>query len=227
MTEEEFTRCLPSQFKGSVSDEVRTLLNDVMADKDTRDAVCENLIGFTNVLSQGKFKLDAYINAVKYVSYKAMGDTNKTAYSKTFPAKITDFKQRGMLEKDINSLITAYNKSKLVTLLYEQTMIPTYILNQDVFQEAINTQREIMLNTSYSAMARTAAARSLMDILKPPETKKMELDVNINGTSDILADLRKTTEDLAKAQIESLNNGKSIVDILNAPIIEDAEYAEV
>lgn len=224
MTEDEFKRCLPASLRGSVDDSIRQQLNDCLADPNTREVIAQNLLGYTDVISQGKFKLGSYISAIRYVSYKVMGNTNILAYQKTFPDRYSDMVANGVTPKDINSYISAYNKSKLVTLIYEAMMIPTYILNQDVFQEAINTQREIMNNDKYSPMARVQAAKSLLDTLKPPELKKMQVDVSVKE-SDTIAQLQKTTQELAQLQLQQLKQGTSLQDILNQPIIE-AEYDE-
>lgn len=225
ITEEEFKRCLPATIRGNVNDEVRQLFNDCLADPNTREIVSQNLIGYTTVLQQGKFKLDSYLNAIRYTTYKAMGDTNIDAFKKTFPQRYSDLIAKNTPPKDINSYVSLYNKSKLVTLIYEAMMIPTHILNQDVFQEAINQQRKLMLDDKVSPMVRCTAAKSLLDTLKPPELKKMELDVSIKE-SDTIAQLQKATEQLAQLQLQQLNKGtSSLEDILNAPIIE-AEYED-
>lgn len=219
MTEEEFKRCLPANLKGSVDDSIRQQLNSCLKDPGIREVMSQNLLGYTDVLAQGRFKLSSYISAINYVTYKVMGNTNTLAYQKTFPARYTEMVNNGMALKDINSYISAYNKSKLVTLIYESMMIPTYILNQDVFQEAINTQREIMNNDRVSPMARVQAAKSLLDTLKPPELKKMQLDVSVKE-SDTIVQLEKTTQQLAQLQLQQLQQGAKLQDVLNQPIIE-------
>lgn len=219
MTEEEFKRCLPASVRGSVNDEIRQQLNACLADPNMREIVSQNLIGYTSVISQGKFKLSNYISAVMYVTYKTLGDTNIMAFKKTFPQRFSEMEATYKDMKDINSYISGYNKSKLVTLIYEAMMIPTHILNQDVFQEAINTQREIMSDKRVSPMVRVQAAKALMDALKQPEIKKMELDIGIKE-SDTISQLQKATEQLAQLQLQQLNKGTSLEDILNAPIID-------
>ena len=81
-----------------------------------------------------------------------------------------------------------------------------------------------MNNTKYSPIARVQAAKSLLDTLKPPELKKMQLDVSVNE-SDTIQELRKTTQELAQVQLKMLNQGANLEDILNKPIIE-AEVVE-
>lgn len=222
---EEFKRCLPASVRGSVSDEIREAFNSCLADPNTREVMSQNLLGYTDVISKGKFKLENYISAVRYCTYKSMGNTNILAYKKTFPERYSSYVDQNMEMKDINSLISAYNKSKLVTLIYQSMMIPTYILNQDVFQEAINVQRQLMLDPNTKPLIRTQAAKALMDTLKPPEIKQMELEVSIKET-DTMAELRKVTTELAKAQLDAINNGSTVTDIIDAQLVQDAEYEE-
>lgn len=220
---DQFKRCLPSNLKGNVTEEIVERFNEVLNDPIAREAIADNLLGYTNVISQGKFKLESYLYAVKYVTYKSMGDTNIQAYRKTFPQRVQDLIDKGVPDKDINSMVSAYNKSKLVTLLFESMMIPTYILNQDAFQEAINVQRKLMLDPTVKPLVRCQAAKALMDTLKPPEVKQMELAVSVKET-DTVTELRKATTELAKAQIDALRKGGSLEAILNSKIVQDAEY---
>lgn len=220
---EQFKRCLPSNLKGNVTDSIVERFNEVLNDPIAREAIADNLLGYTNVISQGKFKLESYLYAVKYVTYKSMGDTNIQAYRKTFPQRVQDLIDKGVPDKDINSMVSAYNKSKLVTLLFESMVIPTYILNQDAFQEAINVQRKLMLDPTVKPLVRCQAAKALMDTLKPPEVKQMELAVSVKET-DTVTELRKATTELAKAQIDALRKGGSLEAILNSKIVQDAEY---
>ena len=225
MTEDEFKRCLPASVRGSIDDSIRVQLNDCLADPNMREAISQNLIGYTNVISQGRFKLSSYISAVQYCTYKSMGDTIILAYKKTFPQKWTEWENQQVPLNQRTSYVTVYNKSKLVTLIYQALAIPTAILNADVFQEAINVQRQLMLDPSVKPLVRCQAAKALMDTLKPEEVKQMEVAVNIKE-SDTVEELRKTTAELAKAQLEALKKGADIESILGSKIIQDAEYEE-
>lgn len=225
MTEQEFKRCLPAALKGSMDDSIREQFNKCLEDPYTRDIMGQNLIGYTSVLQQGKFKLSSYISAVRYCTYKSMGDTNIMAYKKTFPERFTEFEDKDLPMNQINSYVTAYNKSKLVSLVYQALAIPTSILNQDVFQEAINVQRSLMLDPKVSPMVRCQSAKALMDCLKPEEVKQMELSVSVKE-SDTVEELRKTTNELAKAQLKALQNGADLTALLNAEIVEVKSDAE-
>ena len=226
MTVEEFKEALPAKLKKSVNQSLIDQINQTLSDPDLWESYRENLISYTSVLQEGKFKMSNYLDAVKYVSHKLRGLTNKRAYALTFPHKLARWQQQGVSEKDQSSYISAYNKSKLVNLIYEQTLIPTWVLNQDLYQQALNTQAELML-TANSEMVRTTAANSILQQLKPPETQKVELDVNVKEDSSI-AELRRTTMELAAQQRAAIQSGTmDAQEIAHSKIIVDGEYEEV
>ncbi len=203
LTPEQFKAALPKQMQQNINQAVMDQINLTLRDPDTREMLRENMLGYVSVMQQGKFQLNQYINAVKYVSFKSMGDTNIAAYVKTFPDKYQDFLNRGVEPKDIASYNTAYGKSKLVTLITELSLIPTHILNHEVFQKAINIQAALMADPQVSHKVRSDAANSLMTHLKRPETQKIELDIAIQDGS-IIKDLQLTTQKLAATQLELL-----------------------
>ena len=205
LTVEQFRQALPDKVKKSINQELIDQINTTLSDPDMYEAYRDNLLSYTKVMSDGRFKVAEYINAVKYVSHKLMGCTNIEAYSKTFPDKIARFTAQGVAPKDIASYVTAYNKSKLVNLIMEQTLIPSYVLNQDLYQKALNVQAELMVSAK-SEKVRSDAANSLLTHLKMPETQKVELEIGVKEDSAISA-LRATTMELARQQRMMLEAG--------------------
>ena len=203
LTTEQFKLALPEKMKKSVNQELIDKINATLSDPELYESYRDNLVSYSSVMADGKFQLSKYIDAVKYVSYKLMGRTNIDAYSLTFPQKIQDFNAKGVSPKDIASYITAYNKSKLVNLIYEQTLIPTWVLNQDLYQQALNTQAQLML-TAKSEKVRSDAANSLLTQLKPPEVKKVELDIGVKEDGSIAA-LRNATMQYAEIQRQAIS----------------------
>lgn len=212
-TENTTTELTYAQFKGALPPGCRTNLKPSMMDKINgvitnpvlRESFRENLISYTHVLNEGKYKMDSYISAVKYVSCKLMGASNTQAYIKTFPDRYQKFLDRGVPAGDIASYVSSYNRNKLVNLILEQTLVPTYILNADMYQKALNTQAELMVSAN-SEKVRTDAANSILTHLKRPEAKKIELDIGIKQDSTI-ADLRSATQALVNQQKEQIKSG--------------------
>jgi hypothetical protein len=205
LTIEQFKQALPDKVKKSVNQELIDSVNNTLADPEMFEAYRDNLLSYTRVMADGRFKVGGYVDAVRYVSHKLMGCSNIEAYTKSFPDKYARFVAQGVQAKDIASYVTAYNKSKLVNLIFEQTLIPSYVLNQDLYQRALNVQAELMVHAK-SEKVRSDAANSLLTQLKMPETQKVELEIGIKEDSSI-AQLRMATMELARQQRLSMESG--------------------
>ena len=205
LTVDQFQLALPDKVKKSVNQELIDQVNKTLSDPEEFENYRDNLLSYTRVMQDGRFKVQEYLNAVRYVSHKLMGATNIEAYTKTFPDKYARFVATGVQAKDIASYCTAYNKSKLVNLIFEQTLIPSYVLNQDLYQKALNIQAELMVS-AHSEKVRTDAANSLLTHLKMPEKAKVELDINVKEDSSITA-LRVATMELARMQRLAMQAG--------------------
>ena len=226
LTIDQFKQALPDKVKKSINQELIDQINTTLSDPEMFESYRENLLSYTKVMADGRFKVDSYVQAVKYVSHKLMGCTNIEAYTKTFPDKYTRFVAQGVQAKDIASYVTAYNKSKLVNLIFEQTLIPSYVLNQDMYQKALNVQAELMVN-SHSDKVRCDAANSLLTHLKMPETHKVELEIGIKEDSSI-AQLRQATLELARAQRLAMEAGAmNAQQVAHAKIVIDVDATEV
>lgn len=199
-------QAFPNNLKTAVTPELVNKLNGIAQDPELAEEIRNNFISYTGVLREGKFKTEDYLSAVVYASFKLRGDSNQDAYMKTFQNRWANLVARGTTPKDMSSYVHAYAKNKLVNLILEQAMVPTWVLNQDIFQKAINTQFEIMTDVDVSPKVRSDAANSLMTHLKKPEIKGDSIKLEVADTSGI-SELKKAVETLAKAQQESINSG--------------------
>ena len=205
LTTEQFKQVVPNQFKACVSQELIDQINQTLADPDMYETYRDNLLGYAHVMKEGKFKMEDYINAIKYCSHKIMGASNIDAYVKTFPDKYQAMLSAGKNAKDISSFVTSYNKNKLVNLILEQSMIPSWVLNQDMYQKALNVQCELMM-TANSEKVRSDAANSILTHLKPPEVTKVELDIGLKKDS-AMDDLKQNLAELALMQKQFISAG--------------------
>ena len=220
LTVEQFKEALPDKVRKTINQELIDSINNVLADPEMYEQYRENLLSYGRVMADGRWSVPEYINAVKYVSHKLMGRTNIDAYSKTFPEKIDRFTQQGVVAKDIASYVTAYNKSKLVNAIMEQTLIPSYVLNQDLYQKALNVQADLMI-TAKSEKVRSDAAAHLMQALKMPEVAKVQLDVTTAADSSI-SQLREATLALVAQQRDMVRAG-----VLNAQQVAHSKVIDV
>lgn len=198
-------KSLPDKYKATVSQELLDTINDTLDDPDLFETYRDNFISYTSVLNDGRFKVTDYLNAVKYCTQKLMGKTNADAYMITFPDRYQSMLNRGLSSKDMSSIISVYNKSKLVNSILEQSLIPSWVINQDLYQKAINIQADLMMTAS-SEKVRSDAANSLLTHLKPPETKKVELDIGLKQGNEI-DQLRDVLAQLTSQQRQMIQTG--------------------
>ena len=217
---DQFKKVIPKHMSAVVNQGLVDKVNGLFTDQILRENYRDNLLSFASVLEQGKFKMNTYIDAVRYISCKMMGATNIQAYIKTFPDRHQSFVRNNTSAKDISSYVAAYNKGKLVNMVREQAMIAPCIYNADIFQQAIQVQASLMADEDVSPKVRSDAANSLLTHLKPPETAKIELDVKVSQGS-VIDELRATTALLAQQQKDNLLNGaNTIKEIADSDIIE-------
>jgi hypothetical protein len=235
LTINDVSQALPSQLKANVSQDMVDELNALSTDPLVAEQMRNNFISYTSVMKEGRFKLEDYVAAVVYVSYRLMGYSNRESYARTFPARYQRLVSQNTSDKDISSHVSAYNKGKLPNLIMEQTLVPMWVLNQDIYQKAINTQADLMVN-SLSDKVRVEAANSLLTHLKRPETKKVELDMNFKDTSG-MAELKDQLAELAGMQQEAIRNGMTTKSVAHQPLHKrkegeadrtlDAEFIDV
>lgn len=228
LTLPEVQEALPPGQKGVITQEMVDQLNNLSKDPEEARYIRDNFISFAKVLQEGKFKLSSYVRAVIYVSHKVMGKSNLEAYKATFPERYAKMVADGREGKDIASYVAAYNKGQLVNLVYERAMIPTWVLNQDMFQSALNVQYEIMNDVNVSERTRVEAANSILTHLKKPEANKAELKIDI-GLNDGMKALEQRLIEMSQAQ-KNIIEGKALtaqevaalpMNILDAEVIND------
>ena len=214
-------RALPNHLRNNVNQDLVDRLNQVAADPVICENIRHNFMGYSGILKNGGFKTEEYINAVVYVSFKLMGYTNLEAYSRTFPNRYATLLARGTVSKDIAGFVSAYNRGKLVNLIMEQSLVPTWVLNQDLFQKALNVQADLMMNST-SDKVKTDAANSLLQHLKKPEVKEFQISMDTNESAGI-KEMRGMLQQLAQQQREFIERGdmKTIDVAATRLVVED------
>lgn len=225
VTVDELRGCLPAHLKGAASQSLADKVNQLAGDPDVAEQITQNFVTLTSVLKDGRYKLEDYMFAVQYVSYKLMGMTNKDAYKFTFPDRYQRLVAKGASDKDISAYVAGYSKGKLVTQLLEQAAIPDWLMNRSAFQKAINHQVHLMENAS-SEKVQTDAANSLLTHLKRPESKQMELSLEVKE-SDGMREMKDMLESLARKQIDLIEAGVSTKQIAHQKLGETIDVTPV
>lgn len=227
LNQDEIKRALPAHLRSSVTPELVSKLNTITTDPEIAQNIRENFIGYSAILKDGKFKTEEYLNAVAYVSFKLMGHSNHDAYVRTFPQRYANLMAKGTSSKDIAGYVAAYHRGKLVNLIMEQSLVPTWVLNQDLFQKALNVQAELMLNAN-SEKVRTDAANSLLTHLKKPEVKG-GVNININGEESAgMKEMREMMAQLAQQQRDLIQSGEmKTIDVAGSRLVPRPQEEDV
>lgn len=219
LTVQQVATALPANLKGAATQQLVDQINNIVSDPLIAEQVRDNFMSYTNVLKDGKFKTEDYLHAVTYVSFKLMGLSNQDAYFRTFPARHAALVAKGTSSKDISAYVSAYNKGKLVNLILEQTLVPTWVLNQDIWQKAINTQADLMVNAQ-SELVRTTAANSILTHLAKPKAVGPLINLDMRESSG-MNELRNVLTELAQKQRDLIASGTSSTkEIADQRIIE-------
>lgn len=221
LTVTDVTKALPANLKGSATQGLVDKINQATQDPILAEAIRDNFISYTGVLQEGKFKTQDYLKAVMYVSYKLIGHTNKDAYFKTFPDRHQALMAKGTSSKDMAAYVSAYNRNKLVNLIMEQTLVPSWVLNQHLYQKAINVQAELM-QTANSEKVRTDAANSILTHLAKPKEAGPLVNLNLNESSG-MNELKDMLGQLAQMQVDKINKGVATQDIAGQTLIHREE----
>lgn len=227
VTVEELKILYPVKVAGKVLEQAAEILNTATEDMDYVMAkeFRDNCLSFIDILKNSKSRVSFadYVNACKFATFKLAGNTDVRAYALTFPDRIRRMERDKVPNSHLYQYASIYSKNKTVVEVMAKLVVPTHIMFQDIFHQAVKVQSELMLNDKISPKVRSDAANSLMTHLKTPEVKQAELKVDVQG-SGAIEQLAEALGSLSGKQSEMLREGRySLKDIREATIIEVTE----
>lgn len=221
LTVADVSQAVPANLKSAVTQQFVDTINSVVADPDVAQQVRDNFITYASVLRDGKYKMQDYLNAVTYTSFKMMDMSNHDAWCNTFPQRYQALVAAGKSKKDISSHVSMYAKGKLVAAVAEASFIPIWILNRDIQQKAINQLADKMMNAASEKVQVEAASALLTHLAKPKESGPL---VNINmAESSGMNEMKDMLENLARQQQVLIQNGATTKEIAGQRIFENAQ----
>lgn len=221
LTLKQVKETLPASSRGALTQEMIDQLNNLSKDPEEARYIRDNFINFSKILQEGKFKVGDYVHAVMYVSHKIMGKGNLEAYKATFPDRYQGMVDSGKATKDIHSIVSAYNKGILVNKVMQSAIIPSWILNQDKYQTAIQVLYDLATDVSVSNKVRADSAIGLITHLKRPEDNKAELKIDI-AINNGLSSLEQSISEMSRRQLNIIQSdpNTSVQDIASYPLID-------
>lgn len=221
-TLEQVKEAVPAHMRSGVTQNLVDNLNLISKDPVAAEGIRNNFVSYSAILKEGKFKIEEYLNAVAYVSYKIMGLSNQDAYAKALPARYAKLVAGGASAKDISSYVAMFNKGKLVNMILEQSLVPSWVLNQDLYQKGINKLADLMANASSEKVQMESAIGLVAALGKP---KEGSFQINIGETENAgMKEMREQMAELAEIQRNQIMTGNmKTVDVAAKRLVVDDE----
>jgi hypothetical protein len=214
----------PKKTRAMITQDLVDKLNGWNEDPKLLGAFKDNVLSYMGVLKTGKYRIEEYMNAVRFVSYKLIGHSDIDAYAITFPDRYQRLVNDGVSRGDMAPYVSIYRKTQLVVKVFEQSIVPSHVLNAPMHQEALNIALQIATNGK-SEVARVQACNTILSHTKPPETTKIELDIG-TAQNDAIAELKESLASFAAVQLLSIERGQVSVKELGALKPKEEEFIE-
>ncbi len=229
LTKKDILKLVDKSRKSTITEDLVDKLNAIINttdEEEVREAIVDNFLTYGNILTSGKFPIEKYLNAVRFVSYKMLNMTNLDAYKHTFPDRYKKYLDRymaeGFMEKEaeskMGSSVNAVAHGKLVSDILIQVQIPSKILNYGRLQEAVNVATGLMY-TSRSDMVKLQAAKTLIEYLGTNEDG-MSIPINVDRRGDAVDKYEALFKKLAEEKVKLMEQGGDVRKIVNATIVE-------
>jgi hypothetical protein len=221
MTKDEFSKSLGKTLKRFDVDEVYKEVDTCIGlDKEQ---FLERIVTYSNVLSSGKYKAKDYIKAVNFCSLMAIGESQVSAYRKTFPDRVANKNT----ESTIQSSASIYAQGDLVQKIMAQSMIPIHFMFQSERVKALQVLAELSVSADSERIQMESADKLLGRLHETmPKEAKIELDVNHSHTG--LDELSNALTELAVKQKELHSDGHmNLKQIAESKISRDEDIIDV
>ena len=221
MTKEEFGKSLGKNLKRFNIDEVYQQVDSMMG-LDS-EQMLDKITTFSSIMQSGRYKVTDFISAVHFCALIAVGESQVSAYRKTFPKRVASKKT----ESTIMSSASIYASGELVQKIMAQSMIPIHFMFQAERVKALQTLSELSI-CSDNERIRMESADKLLGRLHEtmPKEAKIELDVNHNNTA--LDDISSKLTELAIKQKELHDSGHmNLKEIAESKIIRKREEEDI
>lgn len=217
--------------KGTITQETVDIINMVQNDPEFDGyKLMNNMISLQSVMTKNSSSMNEFIDAIRFCSYLEADDKFIDAYKRTFAYR--DFVQERVDSpatskeyRELSSAASRYRKSPIVIDILTQANVPLYLMFQGTTFEAVNVLSEEMHSAPH-AKDRIAAAKAILEHVKPPENVKIELDIGVKENSAI-QNLNDQLAKFASSTVTHLESGSVSLHTLGAMQPEDTIDVEV
>ncbi len=201
-------------------------LNKLTEDVDYGEQFVEQYVSYFNVLDKNNvWSTPKYMNALKFFSLIEAEHSAVDAYVKVFPDRLAARHKRNESKAQMGGEASRFNASGLVNEIRRVATIPVNLSHRHMLMAALDKSMKLMNDRNVSPAVQQKAAETLIRELKPAEKNELSIEV----TSDVSAidELRKATESLVIAQMQSIDAGVAVKYIAESKVVNEVIEAEV
>ena len=232
MSKEQLMAVLPKGSRAKVTDKVLELLNSVEDDGIDQGYMREKVMSFADVLKDGKYSIEEYLNAIKYNIAVANGMSNKNAYIMVFPERAAEIERKSKIRAkeieqglakspiDIDNYVSMYNKGDLVVEIKARMMLDIAIMNQPVNAEALQVKINLMRGIAAPApdgtrqrvtpLVQLQAAEAVFKATEMPKDNTIQLKVGYDEQAlEIQKGISEQLRAMAEAQMANFKKDRN------------------
>ena len=225
MTVEELTIAMPKAKKGQINQELVDIITAAEKSGDFEGELENQIIGFSGVLQEGRYKATDYVKAVEFCAYFLNGDDQSEAFVKTFPEKVKRRVLAGLSSYSTGAP-SMYFRGQLVQKILAQMELPDRFFHNNKVNKAYNKLFDLMTSSTTSDRIQMECATSLITKLGTVESTKMELEVEIKKDEGGIALEAKMLE-LAELQVEGFKKGIDVKTLQKITYVEGSDDEDV
>ena len=224
ITLEELQAMMPRKKKKNITQTLVDMINAIEDKTGFEGEFTKKVVGYSNVLESGRYKLTDYVNAVEFVTYYLNGDGQAEAYMKTFPEKV---KKRLMEGKSAyaTGAPAMYYSGQLVQSLMAQAQLGVRVRHYDKIDRMVETLFGLAISPDSTDRIKMESADKLLNHLKEPEESKVEIEIGIKKDQSGEALEAKMLE-VAMMQKEAFEKGIDLVTLQKININEEEEVID-
>ena len=186
ITREKLKKFLPKGSSVQVTDEVLEMIHNMERDTNLPQNILEeDVMSYMHMVGKiGGVGIYELVNAIKFCNLKR-NRTNREAWAIVFPKKYDELVAAG---KPVDNFVSMYNQSKLVVAIDKEMIVPVHIQYSAYYHAAVRKQFQLMNGVDSNGnevggMVQHLSAKSLMELLKMPEDKSIELKIGMSETA--------------------------------------------
>ncbi len=182
----------------------KSAIKKILEYHDAPEEFAEQLVTFSSVLRQGRYKAEGYIKAVQYASYRQMNLSMVASFKRTFPERcFRDGKKKP--QGTVDALASLYDKTAIVQGIMTQIQIPLHIMMMSERVKAANILAHLMVNAETERIQMESADK-LLNHISIPETMKVEMDIGVK-TDDTIKELNETLTRISEIASNKIQSG--------------------